>query len=137
MIERMFNSVNTLKRGLDAAYLRHQVISNNIANVDTVGFKASRVVFEDHLARAAELAQDDKLDMVVTHERHIVPDGKKPFEEVGPVVVTDESTSTRLDGNNMDIEREMVELAKNSINYYTTISKINSEFRKLGRVITG
>ena len=55
MIERMFNSVNTLKRGLDASYLRQQVISNNIANVDTVGFKASRVVFEDHLSARRSL----------------------------------------------------------------------------------
>ena len=137
MIERMFNSVNTLKRGLDASYLRHQVISNNIANVDTVGFKASRVQFEDHLAQAAELVRDDKLKMAVTHEKHIMPDEMKPFDEVEPVVVTDETTSTRLDGNNVDMEREMVELAKNSINYYTTVSRINSEFRKLGKVISG
>jgi flagellar basal-body rod protein FlgB len=133
----MFNSVNTLKRGLDASYLRQQVISNNIANVDTVGFKASRVVFEDHLARAAELVKDDRLEMAATHEKHIVPDEKKPFVEVEPQIVTDETTSTRLDGNNVDIEREMVELAKNSINYYATVSKINSEFRKLGKVISG
>ncbi len=49
--------------------------------------------------------------------------------------MTDESTSTRLDGNNVNIENEMVELAKNSINYYTTVSKVNSEFRKLNTAI--
>jgi len=137
MIERLFDSVNTLKRSLDASYLRHQVISNNIANVDTVGFKASRVVFEDYLAQAAGKADDEKLEMAVTHENHIQTDKTLPFEEVQPAVIKDESTSNRLDGNNVDIEREMVEMAKNSISYYTAIAKINSEFRKLGKVITG
>jgi flagellar basal-body rod protein FlgB len=43
MLDKMFSSVNTLQRGLNASWLRNEVISNNIANVDTPGFNASHV----------------------------------------------------------------------------------------------
>lgn len=52
-----------------------------------------------------------------------------------PEIFRDETTTARLDGNNVNIDNEMVELAKNSINYYATVSKINSEFRKLDAAI--
>jgi len=41
-----------LEKTLDVCVLRHKVIANNIANVDTPGFKASRVIFEEKLKRA-------------------------------------------------------------------------------------
>ena len=47
----------------------------------------------------------------------------------------DETTTTRLDGNNVNIDNEMVEMAKNSINYYAAVTKVNSEFRKLNTAI--
>lgn len=135
MLDNMFSSVNTLKKGLNASWLRNEVISNNIANVDTPGFKASRVQFEDLMAEAAD--SDGKLKMAVTDEKHMKGTGPETFSQVEPEIFTDRTTSTRLDGNNVNIENEMVELAKNSIEYYTTVSKINSEFRKLNTAING
>lgn len=46
MFEKMFNNVSLLKKGLDASWLKNEVISNNVANVDTPGFKSSSVEFE-------------------------------------------------------------------------------------------
>ena len=53
MLEQIMNSSNFdyLSRGLEAANLRHEVISNNIANVNTPHFKRSAVNFEDLLAK--------------------------------------------------------------------------------------
>jgi flagellar basal-body rod protein FlgB len=133
----MFSSVNTLQKGLNASWLRNEVISNNIANVDTPGFKASRVRFEDLMASAVENGADSGTGMEVTNERHIQGGQASAFEQVEPEIITDETTSVRLDGNNVNIENEMVELAKNSIEYYATVSKINSEFRKLNTAING
>ncbi len=135
MLDDMFSSVNTLKKGLNASWLRNEVISNNIANVDTPGFKASRVQFEELMAEAA--SSGGKLEMAVTNEKHLKGSGPESFGEVEPEIYTDRTTSTRLDGNNVNIENEMVELAKNSIEYYATVSKINSEFRKLNTAING
>jgi flagellar basal-body rod protein FlgB len=51
-------------------------------------------------------------------------------------VVTDRSTAAGLDDNNVDIESQMAALAKNSIEYYTLVNKVNSEFRKLDTAIS-
>lgn len=133
MLDNMFSSVNTLQKGLNTSWLRNEVISNNIANIDTPGFKASRVRFEEYMAEAA--GTGDGLEMAVTDDAHIYASNASAIENVEPEVFTDKTTSARLDGNNVNIENEMVELAKNSIAYYTTVSKINSEFRKLDTAI--
>lgn len=136
MLDKLFSSVNTLQGGLNASWLRNEVISNNIANVDTPGFKASHVKFEDLVAEAVN-PEAGNLKMAVTDENHIPAAGSNAIDEIEPEVITDETTTTRLDGNNVNIDNEMVELAKNSINYYATVSKINSEFRKLNSAISG
>jgi flagellar basal-body rod protein FlgB len=139
MLDNMFASVDTMQKGLGASWLRNEVISNNIANVDTPGFKASHVRFEELIAEAAgeDGVEDGGLPLTVTNERHIP--GKAGagarISDVEPEIVIDQATSARLDGNNVNVENEMVELAKNSINYYTTVNKINSEFRKLNTAI--
>ena len=133
MLDKIFSSVNTLQQGLNASWLRNEVISNNIANVDTPGFKASHVRFEEIMAEATGSGAGS-LSMAVTDERHL-GGAAGTLANIEPQVLKDESTSVRLDGNNVNIDNEMVELAKNSINYFTTVSKINSEFRKLDTAI--
>jgi len=132
--DNLFSSVDCLNKGIEASWLRNEVISNNIANIDTPNFKASEVEFEDIMASAVE-AGDKKVEMAVTDDRHISARAQS-FDDVEAEVVTDGSTSGGLDGNNVDIEHEMVELAKNSIAYYSLVSKVNSEFRKLDAAIS-
>lgn len=133
MSNNLFSSVDLLKKGMEASWLRNEVISNNIANVDTVGFKASSVEFENIIASALGTG-GSKVEMTVSDERHI--SGKaSSIDDVEPVVVTDDSSSVRYDENNVNIESEMVALAKNSIEYYALVSKVNSEFRKLDMAI--
>lgn len=129
----LFSSVNLLEKGLNASWLRNEVISNNIANADTPGFKTSEVKFESLMADALGSGEDG-LALKTSDERHISGTAAG-VDEVEPSVVTDRSTSAGLDENNVDIESEMVALAKNSIEYYSLVSKVNSEFRKLDAAI--
>lgn len=131
MWNNMFSSVNLLEKGISASWRRNEVISNNIANVDTPGFKASEVEFENIMAQA--VGKDGDMPLKVTNERHI--SGINHARSIDAVVVKESDTSGGLDENNVDIEHEMVELAKNSIEYYTLVSKVNSEFRKLNTAI--
>ena len=74
MLEQIMNSPNFdyLSRGLEAANLRQEVISNNIANVNTPHFKRSAVNFEDLLAKELHLDDDvNRLAIVRTHDRHL------------------------------------------------------------------
>lgn len=133
MWDHLFSSVDLLGKGLDAAWLRNEVISNNIANVDTPGYKSQEVKFEDIMASALD-SSGQKLDLQVTDQQHIAkiaPD----IREVEPVVVKEEDTSAGVDENNVDVETEMVALAKNTIEYYLLVSKINSEFDHLNTAI--
>lgn len=104
-----------LQKGLDASWLRNKVITNNIANVDTPGFKASSVDFETEFKQALESGRS--------------------LDNVEPSVVTDNSTSYRADGNNVDIDKENVDLAKNSIYYNELIEQVSSEFKRLNSAI--
>jgi flagellar basal-body rod protein FlgB len=129
MLNFISNNTNILEKTLDAAWKRNEVISNNIANVDTPQFKRSTVSFEDELNKALD---SNELDLKTTDQRHIST--KNDLS----VKVTQDSTSLqyRLDGNNVDIESEMSDLAKNSIRYNTLIQKVSDEYKKLKYVIS-
>ncbi|HWR43174.1 flagellar basal body rod protein FlgB [Sporomusa sp.] len=113
--------VSVLEKALGAASLRHDVISNNIANVNTPEFKKSEVSFEDQL----ELALNTKSNPIArTHKRHM------PIKQginVEPTINTITTTSIRNDGNNVDIDSEMASLSKNSI-YYDAVAQQLSKY---------
>ena len=108
MLDNLFSSVNTLQKGLNASWLRNEVISNNIANVDTAGFKASHVRFEDLVAESVDSGEGE-IKMAVTDENHMPASNRSQLDNIVPEVVTDEMTSARLDGNNVSIDNEMVD----------------------------
>ncbi len=123
-----------LGRGLAAATMRHEVISNNIANVNTPNFKRSAVNFEDLLAKELHLDNDGRrLDMVRTHDRHLpmaLP-GK-----VHAVIEEDGTTTMRVDNNNVDIDIEMAGLAKNQLYYNAMTTELGGFINRMKGVIT-
>ncbi|QCX32356.1 flagellar basal body rod protein FlgB [Caloramator sp. E03] len=122
MVEKIDEiSYSLLKKSLDASSERGRVIANNIANVNTKGFKASRVVFEDKLNDALE---NRSIDLATTNEKHIKKGNS--LSNLNYDVVKDKSTSMRTDGNNVDIDNEMVNLATNTILYNALINQANS-----------
>lgn len=133
MLDRILNRSTVLEKALDATWLRNEVISQNMANVDTPKYKRKTVQFEEFL----NSAMDQKgIKGFTTNERHI-PVGKVNVDKI-PLRVTEDNQAlnNRLDGNTVDIENEMASLAKNSIQYNTLTQKLNGEFRKLKSVIS-
>lgn len=128
MIDKIFNNVGVLQKGLDASWLKNEVITNNIANVDTPGFKSSSVSFESAFKSALN---GQSFAAKKTRQKHI--DFKSQSMEA--TVTTNAGTSNGLDGNNVDIDYENAELAKNTIYYNTLIEQMTSEFRKLSSAI--
>lgn len=135
MIDKLFGSVsmNILERGLDASSTRQKVIANNLSNVSTPGFKASEVSFEEQLQAA--LAGDAGISGVLTNPRHI-PIGEPTLADVKPEIRNLDATELRNDDNNVDIDREMTMLAKNTVTYNALAQKVTSEFSKLRYVIS-
>ena len=131
MWDNVFKPMDLLQKGLGAAWTRNAVIRNNIANVETPGFKASDVEFETLMARALD---GSTFKGYKTHPRHI-DIGSGNLSSVGPRIIERKGLSMRMDGNNVDIEDENVKLAQNSLYYNTLLEKLNSEIRRLRMAI--
>ena len=122
-----FDYINVLNRAADAAWQRNEAISNNIANVDTPGYKRQDVAFESVLQQALGnnryQSMDDKVANVNLSRLR------------GRAYVDYANYSYRLDGNNVDIENENVMLSENQLKYQGLISSINQEFTNLQTVM--
>lgn len=122
--------LNVLQKGLDASSMRQKVLSNNVANIDTPNFKRSDVDFQAVLG-AAIGEKSGALSMKLTSSKHIpgVAEGD------GSGIVTDQTTSLRNDGNNVDVDREMSNVAENGLYYNSLTRAISSQLGLLRMVI--
>jgi len=109
-----------LSKLLDASELRHRVISQNVANVNTPGYHRLAVSFEEELAQRLRSSGGDA-----------AIDGLTPeiYEELGLPV--------RADGNNVDIDKEMGQLNKNALLYQTYAQVLASRLSMMRSAITG
>ena len=122
-----FDYINVLNRAADAAWQRNEAISNNIANVDTPGYKRQDVAFESVLQKALGNNRYESMDEKVSNINLSRLRGRAYVDYA--------NYSYRLDGNNVDIENENVMLAENQIKYQGLISSINQEFTNLQTVM--
>ena len=134
MLEQLVNTstIDIGSRAIAAAALRHEVLSNNIANVNTPYFKRSHVRFEDLLKQELGLGNDPLMKVVRTHDRHF----PIPFHgKARAVIEQDDRTNMRLDGNNVDIDVEMAEVSKNQLYYSAVATALGGHISKLKSVI--
>jgi flagellar basal-body rod protein FlgB len=113
--------LNLCKLGADVCVLRQQVIADNIANLNTPGFKRKYVKFESYL-------------------QHALYDKNKPIkfvlQNIKPKILIEADTFYRADKSNIDINEELIALTKNQILYQALIDRINDKFKALNSVIT-
>ena len=122
----IYDYVNVLDKAADASWMRQEVISNNIANVNTPGYKRQDVAFEDSLQEA------------ISNSRYRSTDEKVANLSKADLRIrsyTDSSGfSYRLDGNNVDIDTENAALARNQLKYNALVDSINHEFSMIKAV---
>ena len=118
-----FNYINVLDRAADVSWTRESLITNNLANVDTPGYKRQDINFESVLRKALGSSKYVPLDTKINEMN---------MDELAPMVYTDYGNfSYRLDGNNVDIDTENVELASEQIRYEALTTSIDSEFSRI------
>ena len=134
MLEQLLNSgsFDYAARGMQAAVVRHEVISHNIANVNTPYFRRGDVEFENLLAKELNLDKDTTMQVVRTHDRHLPTPLKLRAKAT---VIKEESTNARYDGNNVDIDREMAHMAKNQLYYNALANTLSGHVRKIKDII--
>ncbi len=116
----IFSDIDLMNKAINATMLRKSVISQNISNVDTPGYKRKDVEFETILERKMKKEGVSGLNL----------------KEIEPEIYTDYSSSSyRLDGNNVDIDVEMAEEAKVSARYNALITRVNSQLGRFSTVL--
>lgn len=116
--------VNLLNKDLDGLWQRQQAISDNIANVETPGYKSKSVSFEDQLQKQISASDGTTQDTV------------QRIQNTGTVTTASTDESARLDGNNVDVEKENTELARTQINYLYSLRELSDYFSRLKYAIT-
>lgn len=118
-----FSYINVLDRAADASWTRESAIANNVANVDTPGYKRQDVAFEDILKRELKSSKYNTLQKAVD---------QVSLDKLEGQVYTDyASYSYRLDGNNVDIDTENVELASEQLRYQTLTKAASEELTRM------
>lgn len=124
----IYNYVNILDKAADAANLRNELLTNNIANVSTPNYKRKDLDFESVLQ--GELAGEKNLSKAVKK-------ANQNLETLDAQVYTDNaSLSYRLDGNNVDINTEEARLAENRIKYQALVDLMNQEFARYNTILS-
>ncbi|WP_027408679.1 flagellar basal body rod protein FlgB [Anoxybacteroides tepidamans] len=118
-----------LEQGLDYASLKQKVIANNIANADTPNYKAKTVRFKSELERAMS-----SLEAHRTNPKHFF----FKSSDTGDFLVTARNDVVyNHNGNSVDVDKEMSDLAENQIYYNALIERLNGQFNSLKLVIKG
>lgn len=118
-----------MERALSALWQRNQMISTNLANVDTPGYKGKKLAFEGVLQnelrsmeKSRGMSRAEKVERVSAVQTH---------------VYNDPTLSVRADGNNVNPDNEQIELARTQLQYQALRDKINGHYTSLKYAISG
>lgn len=117
-----------LKTAMEVSNKRAELISTNIANVNTNNYKAKRVQFESELQKAIGKNQ---FALTTTNERHI-----GNLASLEPKVIETNATSLKDNGNNVDLEVEMLDQATNGLYYNAMTAQLNGRYRMLNQILS-
>jgi len=101
---------------------RQQALASNVANRDTPGYRATDYSFESELQASVRLT--------LTSPQHIAAS-----RDIGNARVYEVETSTKPNGNSVDIDRELTEVTKNGVQYLTLVEYLNQKIRTLRAAI--
>ncbi|SHE61471.1 flagellar basal-body rod protein FlgB [Marinitoga hydrogenitolerans DSM 16785] len=126
-------TMNIIPKALDAIEARQKIYSHNIANYNTPGYKRKDISFEEELRKA--LGNSNEIKLKTNNSKHLknIPS----INEVKYDIIEDKSRSTREDGNNVDIDIEMVKMMENTLQYNALTRLINYRLSDYKTVIGG
>ncbi len=125
------NALRAARFALDGLARQEEIIGQNLANVDTPGYSAQTVDFQAALKRA--LKDDDSLTLQTTRSGHInVTDGSEAIS-----VLMRQGGAARADGNNVDIDVEMMQMTETEVNYRALTQLVSKKLALLKTLATG
>lgn len=110
-----------MKQAINHSVVNQKVISHNLSNIDTPNFRAKQAVFEQTL----------------NNEMRLKLAGGRPSERAATTITDRTGGAMRSDGNNVDLDYEMSELARNQLQYEAMMEQLNRRLGGLKTVIRG
>lgn len=122
-------SIDNIHHGLNYAFVKNETISDNLANMSTANYKAKTAEFKSLL----EQEKTNQFQTKRTDPRHI------DFGQTtsGFQIHTNSNTQYNHNGNNVDVDKEMVELGNNQVYHQALVERLNGSFGTLQNVIRG
>ncbi|WP_017378987.1 flagellar basal body rod protein FlgB [Paenisporosarcina sp. TG-14] len=124
-------SIHSLEQALSTSTLKQRVLSSNIANVETPNYKSKQVDFKAVLENATN---NQSMASYKTNATHISFGSETT--QLNPSIKVNNTTTNKPNGNNVDMDFEMAELAKNQLWYNAVTERINGKFNSLRTVIS-
>jgi flagellar basal-body rod protein FlgB len=129
-------TMDIMKRSLKVSQLRRDIIADNLANSDTPNFKRSELSFESQLRRALESeSRPAGLQARMTHAKHIPFDRTIDYRTVQPRKTLDYLTQSKANGNNVDLEEEMMLSFTNQLQYQLMTQIVSTQFSQINLVL--
>lgn len=127
----LFGNIDLMGKLLDVKLKRYELISNNLANVDTPGYKRADISFEEVLKNNVN---KQRMPLALTDDKHI--QARRQLTDIEPEVYREQDHSIRNDKNNVDIDKEMVEMVKNTFSYNIISDQVQRNFKILQTAIS-
>ncbi|MDD9147070.1 MULTISPECIES: flagellar basal body rod protein FlgB [unclassified Sporolactobacillus] len=118
--------LSAIERAMNGSMAEQNAISQNIANVDTPNYKAQKVVFNDVLNQSMQTNQNNSDNFPLTSA-----------DQTGYSTVTDTYGTIQNNGNNVDIDHEMSDLAQNQLYYQALGQAASNQFQQFNTVLGG
>jgi len=126
-------SFQSLEQALSTASLKQRVHSANIANVDTPNYKSKQVDFQSTLN---DVINNQSISSYKTNSKHLAFSSETTQNSPATIKVN-KDTQYSPNGNNVDMDHEMAELAKNQLWYNAVTERVSGKFNSLRTVIDG
>ena len=120
-----------LERGIDLAVTRQKLISSNIANEETPGYKTKDISFQKELSKKL---RTQTLTMARTNHAHLHA-GTGGIN--GVEIKIDKGPGDGIDGNTVSLEKEMVKMAENKLMHDAAMTLLSKKFEGLKSAIIG
>jgi flagellar basal-body rod protein FlgB len=125
------DAMRASKMALDGLALRQELIGRNLANVDTPGYRAQSIKFENALLRA--LRKTETVSLKATHQGHLGAAVSNP----GVQIIPRPGGAARADGNNVDIDVELSQMAETGLRYQALTQSVSKKLLMLKNIASG
>jgi flagellar basal-body rod protein FlgB len=126
------NTISTLEKVLDARSLKHNLIVSNIANVDTPNYKAFDLIIDEEMVKTRGI--NSATGLTTTHPGHL-PGTKSHNTPLKSRITASPPLSIRGDGNSVDMDKAMADMAENNLMYNALAQILSKKFTGLKNAI--